>query len=91
MQDHEIVVDAGLAEHAGIVVGSTARVVAAGVTVDATVVGVATPQSGSSLRQQSAIFFSDQDAERLYGHAGEVDLFGVETQLGRLLRGGRRH
>ena len=92
MQDHEIVVDAGLAERAGIAVGSTARVVAAGVTVDATVVGVATPQSGLSLRQQSAIFFSDQDAERLYGHAGEVDLFGVELAAGRRpLRGVRRH
>ncbi len=33
MQDHEIVVDAGLAERAGIVVGGTARVVAGGVTV----------------------------------------------------------
>ncbi len=82
MQDHEIVVDAGLAERAGIVVGSTARVVAAGVPLDATVVGVAAPQSGLSLRQQSAIFFSDQESERLYGHAGEVDLFGVHVAAG---------
>ena len=55
--------------------------------MDATVVGVATPQSGLSLRQQSAIFFSDQDAERLYGHAGEVDLFGVQFAAGADLSG----
>ena len=81
-QDQEIVVDVELARRAGIVVGSTTRLVAGGVTIDAEVVGIATPKSGSSLMQQSTIFFSEQNAERLYAHAGEVDLFGVQLAAG---------
>ena len=50
--------------------------------MDAEVVGIATPQSGSSLKQQAAIFFSEHGAERLYAHAGEVDLFGVQLAAG---------
>ena len=81
-QDQEIVVDAELARRAGLVVGDTATLVAGGIPMDAKVVGIATPQSGSSLKQQSAIFFSEQSAERLYVHAGEVDLFGVQLTEG---------
>ena len=82
MQDHEIVVDAGLAERAGIVVGSTARVVAAGVPWTPRWSGspLRNParRSGSSPRSSSPT----RTAERLYGHVGEVDLFGVHLAAG---------
>jgi len=75
---HEIVVDAGLAERVGAVVGDAERVVSGGVTVDVTIVGIAKPQSGVALGQQSAVFLSDATAQQFYGRPGDVDLFGVE-------------
>ncbi|WP_018349619.1 FtsX-like permease family protein [Longispora albida] len=70
----EVVLDAGLAERARVSVGGTVTVQSTQEPAKYTVVGLV-----RSLRQQSAVFFTGTEAERLFGHPGEVSAFGVDA------------
>lgn len=82
--DDEIVVDRGLASRAGVAVGDRVTVQATGAPTEYRVVGIATTSSTPSggLEQQSAIFFSEDEARRLAGHPDEVAVIGVLPEAG---------
>lgn len=69
----EIVVDAGLARRAGIAVGDAVTVQATDAPAAYTVVGVAE----GAVREQSAVFFAEDEARRLAGHDGRDTVLGV--------------
>ncbi|GIG58142.1 ABC transporter permease [Longispora fulva] len=81
----EVVLDAALAGRAGVRTGDQVTVQSTGAPARYTVVGLASP-----LRLQSAVFFAPAEAERLFGHPGEVTAFGVDApgvNLGKALAG----
>ena len=74
----EIVIDAALADHAGVGVGSTVTVQATSAPSPYRVVGVVTPGPGANgLASQSTVFFSPGTARTLAGHPGQVAALGV--------------
>lgn len=80
-RDDEIVIDAGLAERAGLEVGDTTLIQATDAPSEYEVVGVAAAAAGD-LTEQSAVFFSQDEAQRLAGRAGEVAVVGVLPEPG---------
>lgn len=79
----EIVVDAALAERAGVGVGSPVTVQATAAPRRYRVVGITTPGPGvSGLASQSAVFFAVTQARTLAGHPGDVAALGVWPATG---------
>ncbi|MGW5348103.1 FtsX-like permease family protein [Streptomyces sp. NPDC004050] len=72
----EVVVDRELAARAGLRPGSRLTVQATGVPEEYTVSGIARPDQGR-LTRQSALFFSDAEAQRLAARDGQVTAIGV--------------
>jgi putative ABC transport system permease protein len=69
----DVVVDAGLAHRAGLVVGSRVIIEATGIPSSYRVSGI----TAQTLSGQSALFFSPSEAQRLAGHHGEVAAIGL--------------
>ena len=76
----EVVVDAGLAHRAGLVVGSRVTIEATGIPSSYRVSGI----TAQTLSGQSALFFSSGEARRLAGHPGEVAAIGLLPRAGTL-------
>ncbi len=76
--DDEIVLDRGLADRAGLAPGDAVTVQATGAPATYRVVGV----TAEAPAQQSAVFFTDAEARRLAGHAGQVAAIGVFPESG---------
>ncbi|MFD7921112.1 FtsX-like permease family protein [Streptomyces sp. NPDC059740] len=72
----QVVLDRELASRTGLGVGDRVTVQSTGAPAVYRVSGVAAPAAGD-LREQSTLFFSDREAERLSGHAGQVSVIGV--------------
>ncbi|MFD8141648.1 FtsX-like permease family protein [Streptomyces sp. NPDC059708] len=77
----EVVVDRELARRAGIGPGTELTVQATGSPRAYRVTGIAAP-AGGDLGQQSSLFFSDGEAERLSGRTGEITAVGVLPRPG---------
>jgi putative ABC transport system permease protein len=77
----EIVVDRGMSRRADVSVGDSVTVVAAGQPGEREVVGLVVPKN-VPLTQQSAVFFTPDEATRLYGHPGHVDALLVQVPGG---------
>lgn len=73
--DDDVVLDTGLAERAGVAAGGTVTLVAGSTPKQYRVSGVAQP--AEPLDRQSAVFFTDGQAARLYGAPGMIDAVGV--------------
>ncbi|MGW0670054.1 FtsX-like permease family protein [Streptomyces sp. NPDC002746] len=84
----DVVIDRGLARRAGLSVGDRITVQSTRAPRTYRVSGVAAPKSGDRLREQTSLFFSTAEAERLAARPGQVTAFGVlpaaGTDLGRL-------
>ncbi|MFD7258315.1 FtsX-like permease family protein [Streptomyces sp. NPDC059874] len=78
---NEVVVDRELARRAGIKPGAELTVQATGTPRTYRVTGIAAP-AGGDLKQQSSLFFSDGEAERLSGRTGQVAAVGVLPKPG---------
>ncbi|MGH3278396.1 MAG: FtsX-like permease family protein [Trebonia sp.] len=74
----DVVVDAGLAHRAGLVVGSRVTIEATGLPSAYRVSGI----TAQTLSGQSALFFSPGQARRLAGHQGEVAAIGLLPRAG---------
>ncbi|MFD0265965.1 FtsX-like permease family protein [Streptomyces sp. NPDC127106] len=77
----EVVVDRELAGRAGIKPGAELTVQSTGAPRTYRVTGIAAP-AGGDLEQQTSLFFSDAEAERLSGREGEVAAVGVLPKPG---------
>ncbi|MFD6433625.1 FtsX-like permease family protein [Streptomyces venezuelae] len=73
---HDLVIDRGLADRAGLRPGDRLTVQSTQSPRDYRVTGVAASESGA-LRHQTSLFFSSEEAERLAAHPGKVTAFGV--------------
>ncbi|MEU3409441.1 FtsX-like permease family protein [Streptomyces sp. NPDC006670] len=73
----EVVVDRDLAARAGLTPGARLAVQSTGEPKTYTISGVARAAAGGGLGHQSALFFSDAEAERLADRAGRVSAIGV--------------
>lgn len=71
---NQLVLGLGLASHDGLELGSHVRL-AGRSAAPFEVVGLATAPSNPV--QDWTVFFSDAEADRLYGHPGQVDLIGI--------------
>ncbi|MFC9297145.1 ABC transporter permease [Streptomyces sp. NPDC057011] len=78
---NEVVVDRELARRAGIRPGTELTVQSTGSPRAYRVTGIAAP-SGGDLGQQTSLFFSDAEAERLSGRGGRVAAVGVLPRPG---------
>jgi putative ABC transport system permease protein len=72
----EVVVDAGLAREKGLTPGSSFAFAAHGAAAEYRVAGIAAAPHAVT---QPSVFFAAADADRLAGHPGQVDDFGVFT------------
>ncbi|MEV7521826.1 FtsX-like permease family protein [Streptomyces sp. NPDC091371] len=77
----EVVVDRELARRTGIKTGAQLTVQATGTPRTYRVTGIAAP-AGGDLKQQTSLFFSDGEAERLSGRSGQVAAVGVLPKPG---------
>ncbi|MEW2132900.1 FtsX-like permease family protein [Streptomyces sp. NPDC005435] len=77
----QVVLDRELAARAGLKVGDRVTVQATGAPAVYRVSGVAAAQGGD-LREQSSLFFSAREAERLSGRPGRVAVIGVIPDQG---------
>ncbi|MFF0449244.1 ABC transporter permease [Streptomyces sp. NPDC004609] len=77
----EVVLDRDLASRAGVGTGDRITVQSTGAPTSYRVSGIAAPRDGD-LREQSSLFFSDREAERLSGRAGRVAVIGVIADRG---------
>ncbi|WP_328618652.1 ABC transporter permease [Amycolatopsis sp. NBC_00355] len=77
--DGEVVLDADLAQRAGVVVGDQVRVMTRSAPVPYRVSGIAT---AASLSRQSALFFTTTQAARLADRPGQVNAIGVLAEPG---------
>ncbi|MFJ4795003.1 FtsX-like permease family protein [Kitasatospora purpeofusca] len=77
----EVVVDRELAGRAGLAPGARLTVRSTGAPREYRVSGVAAPAEGD-LRQQTSLFFADDEAARLAGHPGLVAAVGVLPEPG---------
>ncbi|MEW2392962.1 FtsX-like permease family protein [Streptomyces venezuelae] len=73
---HDLLIDRGLAERAGLRPGDHLTVQSTRSPRDYRITGVAAPVDGA-LRHQTSLFFSSEEAERLAAHPGKVTAFGV--------------
>ncbi|QKW33328.1 ABC transporter permease [Actinomadura sp. NAK00032] len=78
--DGDVVLDTDLAERAGVGAGGTVTLVTGSVPRSYRVSGVAEP--AAPLDRQSAVFFTDGQAARLYGSSGQIDAVGVLAAKG---------
>jgi putative ABC transport system permease protein len=74
----DVVVDAGVAHRAGLVVGSRVIIEATGLPSSYRVSGI----TAQTLSGQSALFFSPGQARRLAGHQGQVAAIGLLPRAG---------
>ncbi|MDG5801180.1 FtsX-like permease family protein [Streptomyces ossamyceticus] len=77
----QVVLDRELASRTGLKVGDRVTVQATGAPTAYRVSGIAAPQDGD-LREQSSLFFSAQEAERLSGRVDQVAVIGVIPEQG---------
>jgi putative ABC transport system permease protein len=77
----EVVVDRELARRAGLEPGEKLTVQSTGSPRSYTVSGVAAPEGGD-LKQQTSLFFSDDEARRLSGRDGQITAIGVLPKPG---------
>ncbi|MFD0020106.1 FtsX-like permease family protein [Streptomyces sp. NPDC058382] len=84
----DVVIDRGLAERAGLTTGDRLTVQSTRAPRTYRVSGIAAPDGHGQLRQQTSLFFSTAEAERLAARPGQVTAFGVlpvsGTDIGRL-------
>ncbi|MFJ2773052.1 FtsX-like permease family protein [Streptomyces sp. NPDC087300] len=73
---HDLVVDRGLADRAGLKPGDRLAVQSTQSPRSYRVTGIAAPERGE-LSHQTSLFFSSAEAERLAAHPGKVTAFGV--------------
>ncbi|WP_244305101.1 ABC transporter permease [Kitasatospora cheerisanensis] len=76
-QAGEVVLDARLAARVKARPGQRVRVAATQEAREYTVTGVAEWRGGNGALRSAALFFSDAEAEALYGHPGRIDAVGV--------------
>ncbi|MEU6862109.1 FtsX-like permease family protein [Streptomyces sp. NPDC046876] len=77
----EVVVDRELARRAGLKPGAELTVQSTDSPRTYRITGIAAP-AGGDLKQQTSLFFSDTEAERLSGREGEVAVVGVLPKQG---------
>lgn len=77
----QVVLDRELASRTGLKVGDRVTVQATGAPTVYRVSGIAAAQDGD-LREQSSLFFSEQEAERLSGRSDQVAVIGVIPEPG---------
>ncbi|GLU49545.1 ABC transporter permease [Nocardiopsis ansamitocini] len=75
--DGDVVLDAAVARNAGVGVGDSVDLVVRSAAAPYRVSGTAVPESGETFRRTGAVFFTEQEAGRLSGHAGRFDAVGV--------------
>ncbi|WP_194377626.1 FtsX-like permease family protein [Streptomyces durbertensis] len=73
----EVVLDADLADRADASPGDTVRLATTERARDYKVTGVASLQGVDGPLRSPAVFFSDSEATKLYGHPGKIDAVGV--------------
>ena len=74
-QDNEVVLDAGLADQAGLSVGSRVVIQSTSTPQAYRIAGIARPDT--TVDDESAMFFAEGEAQRLAGHDGMVAAYGV--------------
>ncbi|MFE7673510.1 FtsX-like permease family protein [Streptomyces albidoflavus] len=77
----DVVLDAGLAERAGLKTGAEVRIVVASVPATYRVAGLA-EAPGGGLDRQGAVFFTDDRAAELSGRPDRVSAIGVRAEPG---------
>jgi putative ABC transport system permease protein len=82
VQPDGVVLDAKLARRADVATGDEVTIQSTSGLRVYQMTGIATPPDGDSLPQQSALFFSSAEAERLGGNAHSVDAIGVMPEAG---------
>lgn len=84
----DVVIDRGLAERTGLTTGDRLTVQSTQAPRTYRVSGIAAPRGTGELRQQTSLFFSGAEAERLAARPGQVSAVGVlpaaGTDTGRL-------
>ncbi|WP_371602706.1 ABC transporter permease [Streptomyces sp. NBC_01220] len=84
----DVVIDRGLAERTGLTTGDRITVQSTQAPRTYRVSGIAAPRGPGELRQQTSLFFSGAEAERLAARPGQVSALGVlpaaGTDTGRL-------
>lgn len=78
----DVVIDRALAARAGLTTGDRITVQSTRAPRTYRVSGIAAPRGRGGLRQQSALFFSAAEAERLADRAGQVTALGVLPEPG---------
>ncbi|MEU1367595.1 FtsX-like permease family protein [Streptomyces sp. NPDC005803] len=73
----DVVIDRGLAERAGLTTGDRLTVQSTQAPRTYRVSGIAAPDGHGELRQQTSLFFSTAEAERLAARPGQVSALGV--------------
>lgn len=73
----DVVIDRALSERAGLTTGDRLTVQSTQAPRTYRVSGIAAPEGGGELRQQTSLFFSTAEAERLADRAGQVSALGV--------------
>ncbi|MGW3207627.1 FtsX-like permease family protein [Streptomyces sp. NPDC001135] len=76
-QAGEVVLDAGLAERAGVSPGQRVKLATTQKAREFLVTGVASLRGADGPLRSAAVFFSDAEATALYGHPGRIDAVGV--------------
>ncbi|OLF11922.1 FtsX-like permease family protein [Actinophytocola xanthii] len=78
----EVVLDAELANRAGLSVGDQVPLAIGGVPGSYRVTGVAAPEGGAATGRVPAVFFTDELARELSGRPDQVDVVGVVARDG---------
>ena len=78
-QADEVVLDAGIAQQAGVSVGAQVNIATGGSVKQFTVSGIASAKTAAG---QSALFFSDAEVQQLNPHAGKLDAIGIFVEPG---------
>ncbi|MBC9718308.1 FtsX-like permease family protein [Streptomyces sp. TRM66268-LWL] len=78
----DLVVDSGFSERAGLTTGDRLTVQSTQTPRTYRITGIVAPAQGQDLRHQSALFFSDAEAERLAAHPGKVTALAVIPEAG---------
>ncbi|MFI0976468.1 ABC transporter permease [Streptomyces sp. NPDC021093] len=78
----EVVIDAGLAERAGVEPGRRVKLAATGPAAEFEVTGVAAPKSGDGSLRTASLFFTEAQAATLSGDPEKVNAVGVVAAPG---------
>ncbi|MEU9092261.1 ABC transporter permease [Streptomyces sp. NPDC048428] len=78
----EVVIDRGLSERAGLTTGDRLTVQSTRAPRTYRVSGIAAPDGHGELRQQTSLFFSTAEAQRLAARPGQVSALGVLPAAG---------